>query len=614
MLERVILHFGTPKTGTTALQNYLFERREELALQGFFYAPVPDRSVSHGYLKDVFRAGPEAIVLAVEAAIQAAPPGTRFIFFSYEALYSRWRKWKTSTKEAMRTLAGRYPLEIWTFFREPLDLITSMRNHQLRIPRRGLDSAASLSIDQWFSQQNIAAECDYDIFVNSISALISPERVKVFPFSGHTVRDVFRELGLPYSGDEKRINVAVSNAVIEAVEDLRKSDLPHGEFVAATNGLIEQSGGAKATIKLTWEILSVAARAQKASESIVTVDGRPLRAHWRRLPPTAQIAYISSLLPKRGLKFTEHLRGSIGRLVAILADRTRKPTRFRIVLHVGTAYTGGGELQDYMYRQRGALAAQGVHYPNAAGGHDFLIGALRSGANAVVAAFDDAISSAPAGAHTIFLSNDMLYSYWRLFKPEALAGLRTIAEQHDLEAWVFFREPVEYLSEYLLKNPRARRAPAGSGRPDFSIEESAIRPKAARECDHSEFVKSVAALLSRSRVKVHAYSGSTIRDVMKGLNLSYQANAARSALALGAAAHYALVALDTIGMDPAQRRAAVDAIIAADNADDGNEVAALQHIPEVRALGAHLRELHGGIKMVNGRTLVEAWNRRRDQN
>jgi len=51
-MAKLVLHIGTHKTGTTSLQDQLFQSRESLAAQGIIYPDLSPHSGHHGYLTD----------------------------------------------------------------------------------------------------------------------------------------------------------------------------------------------------------------------------------------------------------------------------------------------------------------------------------------------------------------------------------------------------------------------------------------------------------------------------------------------------------------------------------------------------------------------------------
>ena len=57
MYDRIILHLGTPKTGTTGLQQYLSQNSEDLASKGAHYLKSFRRGPSHNYLMRLLRKG-----------------------------------------------------------------------------------------------------------------------------------------------------------------------------------------------------------------------------------------------------------------------------------------------------------------------------------------------------------------------------------------------------------------------------------------------------------------------------------------------------------------------------------------------------------------------------
>jgi len=79
--DRIILHLGTPKTGTTGLQQYLSQNSEDLASKGAHYLKSFRRGPSHNYLMRLLRKGGKKLFIRnkLNAEIMAGEGGAAIL-------------------------------------------------------------------------------------------------------------------------------------------------------------------------------------------------------------------------------------------------------------------------------------------------------------------------------------------------------------------------------------------------------------------------------------------------------------------------------------------------------------------------------------------------------
>ena len=169
MVQRVIIHAGTMKTGTTALQMYMNDRREEHAKLGVYYPQTPDGRFNHQQLLSALKNGNgSALVAAVAKGISESPKNTHTVFFSHEGIFEGWHRFAPHRREDFQKLATIYPLEVWAFFREPLQLMMSFHNQYAKRVRLDLKGQAHLTLEQRLNDPHFISNCDYKGFVKSV--------------------------------------------------------------------------------------------------------------------------------------------------------------------------------------------------------------------------------------------------------------------------------------------------------------------------------------------------------------------------------------------------------------------------------------------------------------
>mgnify|MGYP001235260838 CR=1 FL=1 len=121
--ERIVLHCGLPKTGTTALQHWCTANREELLRHGVDYplveiarevAPITnDRTPKHGFLIAALR---NRDMSAVQRAMENAAAPT--LLLSTEGLTNHFYSFPEESLALLREAFGGIPIDLMIVFRE----------------------------------------------------------------------------------------------------------------------------------------------------------------------------------------------------------------------------------------------------------------------------------------------------------------------------------------------------------------------------------------------------------------------------------------------------------------------------------------------------------------
>lgn len=192
--RRLILHAGTPKTGTSSLQRHLGTHRRELAAAGWWYpAPSDAPDPKHQQLNSLLRRGdPLALAKYVEDALADMPDSAHTTVMTTEGIFNHWWDYGPESKGVLRTLAALFDFELCVWFRQPDEFATALYAQYLRNPRREAESMgnvygrdvdfAAAMADRWFRDH-----LDYLGFYREAQALFGASRVKAFRFAGDTV-------------------------------------------------------------------------------------------------------------------------------------------------------------------------------------------------------------------------------------------------------------------------------------------------------------------------------------------------------------------------------------------------------------------------------------------
>lgn len=238
---RIILHAGTPKTGTTSLQIAFDEHRSVLRARGLLY---PDAIATryaaanrhynakpkHQWLVDDLQAHDAGdFAKNIARALGQASANTETVVLSTEGLFTHWWDFSPAGRAALSELARTYNVEIWVWFRDPVEFFVSFYIQMLRNPRskvacHGQDwSPEEMLEDFWF-----AKHLDYMDFVDQArSVLGAGDAVRVFRYRRTTTADFLSAVGLvDFALPELQENRSFGGFGVEAVRLLNRYDLP----------------------------------------------------------------------------------------------------------------------------------------------------------------------------------------------------------------------------------------------------------------------------------------------------------------------------------------------------------------------------------------------------
>ena len=233
---KLILHVGTPKTGTTSVQIYLDKKQRKLRSKGILYPNRfhnPSAPKHQWFEKNLASANTENLVQNFNDILNHVEEHTHTILLSSEGIYNHWWDFSEESKALLCELNTLFDIEIWAWFREPVAFAESFYKQCIRNPKvdniscYGQDlSFAEMLDDPWFSQH-----LDYMGFINDCDILFGKESVSVFEYQHKyqqdTVKTVSELLGLntPHDNPTPRKNNSMNGATAEIFRVLNRYQL-----------------------------------------------------------------------------------------------------------------------------------------------------------------------------------------------------------------------------------------------------------------------------------------------------------------------------------------------------------------------------------------------------
>jgi hypothetical protein len=232
---KLIIHAGTPKTGTTSLQTYLDKKQRRLRGKGVLYQHNLDKlqntsAPKHQWFeKNLITTNLESFLENFKNIISQVKSDTHTIILSSEGIYNYWWDFPDESKNVLHELSKLFDIQIWVWFREPTSFIESYYKQCIRNPQiegnpcygKDLSFAEMLNID-WFSQH-----LNYQGFVTECQTLFGDNNISVFKYGGDVVQEVIQKLGLatPHDNPTPRQNNSLNSASIRLLRTINSYNI-----------------------------------------------------------------------------------------------------------------------------------------------------------------------------------------------------------------------------------------------------------------------------------------------------------------------------------------------------------------------------------------------------
>lgn len=219
---KLIIHGGTPKTGTTSLQVYLDKKQRKLRQRGILYPNHRHNfnAPKHQWLeKNLVRIHPQNLLDNFQQILSHVDENTHTILLSSEGFYNHWWDFSAESKVLLSEINKLFDVNIWVWFRDPVSFAESFYKQCMRNPAIGNISCygkdlsfAEILDDPWFNKH-----LDYLGFVEDCAAIFGKSSVSVFEYQQDTVKTVIKLLGLatPHDNPTPRKNKSMETTTIE---------------------------------------------------------------------------------------------------------------------------------------------------------------------------------------------------------------------------------------------------------------------------------------------------------------------------------------------------------------------------------------------------------------
>ncbi len=262
---RLILHVGTPKTGTTTLQQSLNASRGRLLRKGILYPNLEMHPLGkHQWivqylLRSDFGTFDRNIRKIVKTVCDAR---SKTVVLSCEGIYNRFSDLSPAAKQALRNLSEYFNVTLWCVFRDPVSFAMSFFSQLVKNPPNDLEVChgtaeppESVIGNPWFLRR-----LDYAGFVREVEDLFAFPVVHATCYEvGNTVEQARILLGVDAATLQSvpNVNKAVSVLGIDLLQRLNRLRLDPAErqkVVSAIMGLDRLLGPTSSQLQATDEI------------------------------------------------------------------------------------------------------------------------------------------------------------------------------------------------------------------------------------------------------------------------------------------------------------------------------------------------------------------------
>lgn len=239
--RKLIVHAGTPKTGTTALQRWLFKQRQWLLEHKILYPDYvssPDKP-KHQWLIDAHRAKGELLLETASRNIRNeltkhGGDKVEAILLSTEGICNHFFDLIQPNKDAWLELTSACPTTIIITFRDPLQYALSRYCQNLINPAsQNPYHSTSLSLDDLCNDPTWLQALDYQQMVDFWENLIGDKSLICLAYESN-IADYFCRFGLGLNGapqvnEAEKVNTSIGKLGVNLIRQVNMLGLDRSE-------------------------------------------------------------------------------------------------------------------------------------------------------------------------------------------------------------------------------------------------------------------------------------------------------------------------------------------------------------------------------------------------
>ena len=244
---KLVLHAGTPKTGTTSLQVQLAEHAQQLASAGFLYPSNYSRGdgpPKHQWLVSALQRDDVGSLLEnLDEIARQLTPDIHTVILSTEGIYNHWWDFSGHAKSLLAALAATLDTSLWLWLRSPQDFMYSFYQQNLKNPQMSLVTCygRDLSLFEMLQDRWFVKHLDYLGFIQECEVVFGAQGIRLFDYQNDTVTQCANALGVQFpSTSANRENTGLSGPTVQLLRVANRYPLTpveKGQVVAALKSI-----------------------------------------------------------------------------------------------------------------------------------------------------------------------------------------------------------------------------------------------------------------------------------------------------------------------------------------------------------------------------------------
>jgi len=278
--RRLILHAGTPRTGTTALQISLHRHSDELRASGILYPPLHLKAVGppkHQWIVKAMRESDRAEVLSEELAglLSGLSGDIHTVILSSEGLFLHWWDFSDNGRRVLRSLRELANVEVWVWFREAVAFARSLYTQMLLNPQVA-DAlyGRDISFEEILAIPSFARQLDYASYIRDVEDVLGHAVVHPHAYHGDTVNEFFKLLGVDIIDDERAVDHKTPGSVgVDLIRRINRVPLDRARKARAVDLILQlQDVVDRSPFQVSEEASSRVAQINEASRDLLARD------------------------------------------------------------------------------------------------------------------------------------------------------------------------------------------------------------------------------------------------------------------------------------------------------------------------------------------------------
>lgn len=228
--RQLLLHVGSPKTGTSAIQFSLYSAREYLRSRGILYpegliqsAEDPKHQSFFGAIQSANSAKLAASLVKLQSELTDS---LHTVVLSSEGFYHHMHEFRKGSWRLIEELGRRYSVRVIVYLRPQAPYLESIYRQYLKNPR-GINAefGSSMTIQELMAHPRIKQNLDYYDSIRQWAAVLGEDHILVRRYVSDIVDDFLSLLRVPKTKHflEPKRNLSVTRDMAELLRSINTS-------------------------------------------------------------------------------------------------------------------------------------------------------------------------------------------------------------------------------------------------------------------------------------------------------------------------------------------------------------------------------------------------------